>query len=108
MKRLLAVLLPTVALTACGRWGFEIGAVDPIDAGLGQDGETQDFDGDTDAGLDAGHVRRLGVPDRFIEHADRGELLAELALDHDGIVRACREMAERVELFKHAARRRVS
>ena len=30
----------------------------------------------TDAGLSAVHCRRLGIPDRFIEHGERGELLA--------------------------------
>jgi 1-deoxy-D-xylulose-5-phosphate synthase len=48
-----------------------------------------------DAGVAAGHVRRLGIPDRFIEHGERGELLADLGLDVDGIVRAAREMASR-------------
>jgi 1-deoxy-D-xylulose-5-phosphate synthase len=48
----------------------------------------------SDAGLDAGHVRRLGVPDRFIEHACRHELLADLGLDTHGIAEACRQMAE--------------
>jgi 1-deoxy-D-xylulose-5-phosphate synthase len=38
-----------------------------------------------DAGLDTSGVRRLGVPDRFIEHGERGELLAELGLDEKGI-----------------------
>ena len=37
------------------------------------------------AGLDTRHIVRLGMPDRFIEHAERGELLAELGLDVDGI-----------------------
>lgn len=40
------------------------------------------------AGLDARHIVRLGIPDRFVEHAERGELLAELGLDVDGICRA--------------------
>ena len=43
-----------------------------------------------DAGLNTAHVRRLGVPDRFIEHAGRNELLADLDLDADGMVRVCR------------------
>jgi 1-deoxy-D-xylulose-5-phosphate synthase len=43
------------------------------------------------AGLDARNVVRLGVPDRFIEHAERGELLAELGLDADGLCRAVRQ-----------------
>ena len=37
------------------------------------------------AGLDARHVVRLGIPDRFIQHAERAELLAELSLDVNGI-----------------------
>jgi 1-deoxy-D-xylulose-5-phosphate synthase len=37
------------------------------------------------AGLDTSHMRRLGLPDRFIEHGERGELLAELGLDLNGI-----------------------
>jgi len=43
-----------------------------------------------DAGLDTSRVRRLGIPDRFIEHAERGELLADLGLDATGIAAACR------------------
>ena len=31
---------------------------------------------------------RLGLPDRFIDHGEQGQLLAELGLDKDGIVRA--------------------
>ncbi|MCA9202719.1 MAG: 1-deoxy-D-xylulose-5-phosphate synthase, partial [Planctomycetales bacterium] len=47
-----------------------------------------------DEGLSATHVRRLGLPDRFVEHGERGELLAELKLDATGIVRTCRELAD--------------
>ena len=46
------------------------------------------------AGFDTSRIRRLGVPDRFIEHAERGELMADLGLDYSGILRACRELAE--------------
>jgi 1-deoxy-D-xylulose-5-phosphate synthase len=42
------------------------------------------------AGLDTRGILRLGVPDRFIEHAERGELLASLGLDVDGICTAVR------------------
>jgi 1-deoxy-D-xylulose-5-phosphate synthase len=42
------------------------------------------------AGLDARNVVRLGIPDRFIEHGERGELLAELGLDVPGICAAVR------------------
>ena len=51
----------------------------------------------SDLGLDISRVKRLGVPDRFIEHGERSELLAELSLDSSGIAAACRELAERGE-----------
>jgi len=38
-------------------------------------------------------VRCLGLPDRFVEHGERDELLAELGLDVDGLIRAALEMA---------------
>ena len=38
-----------------------------------------------DAGLDTRHLVRLGLPDRFIEHGERSELLKDLGLDVDGI-----------------------
>jgi 1-deoxy-D-xylulose-5-phosphate synthase len=40
--------------------------------------------------IDTRHVIRLGIPDRFIEHAERAELLAELGLDVEGFCRAAR------------------
>ncbi len=43
--------------------------------------------------LDTSHVRRLGIPDHFVEHGERGELLADLGLDAAGIAAACRELA---------------
>ena len=52
-----------------------------------------------DAGLNTAHIRRVGIPDEFIEHGERGELLADLGLDSVGIVRACREIAGRVSAF---------
>jgi 1-deoxy-D-xylulose-5-phosphate synthase len=60
-----------------------------------------------DAGISTAHVRRLGIPDRFIEHAERNELLADLGLDEQGIAAACREMAERLQPTV-TPRRRVS
>ena len=48
----------------------------------------------SDAGLDTAKVRRLGVPDRFVEHGSRDELLADLGLDARGIAEACRQAAE--------------
>ncbi len=62
-----------------------------------------------DAGLRLGHVERLGIPDRYIEHAERHEQLADLGLDAAGIAQACRRMAARVErLPSLPAHRRVS
>jgi 1-deoxy-D-xylulose-5-phosphate synthase len=43
------------------------------------------------AGVDSRHVIRLGIPDRFIEHAERNDLLAELGLDAAGIATAVRQ-----------------
>jgi 1-deoxy-D-xylulose-5-phosphate synthase len=42
------------------------------------------------AGLDTRHIVRLGIPDRFIEHGERSELLAELGLDVKGICQTVR------------------
>jgi len=61
-----------------------------------------------DAGLSAANVQRLGIPDRFIEHAERGELLADLGLNVDGILHACRDGLARAGIFKEPAQRRVS
>jgi len=51
-----------------------------------------------DAGLRTSHIRRLGIPDQFVEHATRGEQLADLGLDVPGIAAACREMAAAARL----------
>jgi 1-deoxy-D-xylulose-5-phosphate synthase len=61
-----------------------------------------------DAGISAAHVRRLGIPDRYIEHGERGELLADLNLDAAGIARTCQLWAEELNLSADATRRRVS
>jgi 1-deoxy-D-xylulose-5-phosphate synthase len=42
---------------------------------------------------ETGPVLRLGLPDRFVEHGDRGELFADLGLDAAGIAAACRRLA---------------
>jgi 1-deoxy-D-xylulose-5-phosphate synthase len=44
----------------------------------------------SEAGLDTSRIRRIGIPDQFIEHAGRSELLADLGLDAAGILRSCR------------------
>lgn len=59
----------------------------------------------SDAGLDTGHIHRLGVPDRFIEHGERAELLADLGLDTAGILRTCRALLQRAHMRMPATRR---
>ena len=39
-------------------------------------------------------VKRLGIPDVFVEHATQAQLRQKYGLDEDGIVRAIREMLE--------------
>jgi 1-deoxy-D-xylulose-5-phosphate synthase len=51
-----------------------------------------------DQGLRADHVRRLGVPDRFVEHQSRAEVLQELRLDPEGIVQTVLELATQLGL----------
>jgi 1-deoxy-D-xylulose-5-phosphate synthase len=46
-----------------------------------------------DARLSCGPIVRLGLPDRFVEHGERAELLADLGLDAAGIAKACRSLA---------------
>jgi 1-deoxy-D-xylulose-5-phosphate synthase len=50
------------------------------------------------AGLRTDHIRRLGIPDAYVEHAERSEQLTDLGLDVDGIVRAVLAAAERGSL----------
>ena len=44
----------------------------------------------TERGLKVSLVR-LGLPDRFIDHGEQGQLLADLGLDKAGIMRTVRE-----------------
>lgn len=48
-----------------------------------------------DAGIHAGPIVRLGLPDRYVEHGERAELLADLGLDAAGIATTCRRLAGR-------------
>lgn len=43
-------------------------------------------------GVLAPKVKRLGIPDRFIEHGERHELLADCGLDALSIAQTCRDM----------------
>ena len=49
-------------------------------------------------GMAASHVKRLGIPDQFIEHGDRAELLEMLRLDAHGIAETCREMTGQLQV----------
>jgi 1-deoxy-D-xylulose-5-phosphate synthase len=55
------------------------------------------------AGLDTRSVVRMGIPDRFVEHAERGELLAALGLDAAGLATAVRQALGRDEPVRAAA-----
>jgi len=46
-----------------------------------------------EARLSTANVFRLGIPDAYVEHGERNELLAALGLDAQGIARKCRELA---------------
>ncbi len=46
-----------------------------------------------DQGWDTRSFRRLGLPDSFVEHGEREELLADFGLDQEGLARTCRELA---------------
>jgi 1-deoxy-D-xylulose-5-phosphate synthase len=46
-------------------------------------------------GWDTRMLKCLALPDRFVEHGERDELLADMGLDAHGIVRACRELEQR-------------
>jgi 1-deoxy-D-xylulose-5-phosphate synthase len=49
-----------------------------------------------DAGHPTHHVRRLGLPDRYVLHAEREEQLAEVGLDVKGITQAALDLARTV------------
>ena len=47
-----------------------------------------------DAGLSTTHLRRLGLPDRYVLHAEREEQLAEVGLDVEGITQAAMDLSQ--------------
>lgn len=55
-------------------------------------------------GLDTSRVHRLGVPDEFVEHQSRTEVLAELKIDAAGIAECCREAAKQAKLKSQVAK----
>jgi len=48
-----------------------------------------------EAGLPTDRIRRVGLPDRFIEHGERNELLADLGLDDAGLAETARRLISR-------------
>jgi 1-deoxy-D-xylulose-5-phosphate synthase len=54
------------------------------------------------AGVDASRVHRLGIPDHYVEHGERDELLADLGLDAAGIAATCRKLVERTDALRQA------
>ncbi len=60
------------------------------------------------AGLSTERITRLGIPDRFVEHGDRAELLADLGLDAAGIIETCRELGRKYSLLEDALPRQAS
>jgi len=87
--RFLKPLDTETILRAVGECGFVITVEEAVLAGgFG----SAVLEAAADAGLDASHVCRLGIPDQFIEHGDRDQLLADLGLDVAGIITTCRQM----------------
>lgn len=58
-----------------------------------------------DMRLPTRHILRLGLPDRFVEHGERQELLADLGLDVAGICRAVRRALGKEEGLRRAGAR---
>jgi 1-deoxy-D-xylulose-5-phosphate synthase len=44
-------------------------------------------------GLATQNLHRLGLPDSFVEHGERGELLSDLGLDVEGLMKTCQKLA---------------
>lgn len=61
----------------------------------------------SEAGLDTSRVHRLGIPDQFVEHGERDELLADLGLDEKGIMAACRRWTKPSKEFEGVKLRRA-
>ncbi len=53
------------------------------------------------AGAGTDHLRCLGIPDQYIEHGERGELLADLGLDEEGFIAAAKQMLHRESLLQN-------
>lgn len=56
------------------------------------------------AQLPTDHIRRLGIPDEFVEHGDRNDLLRDLGLDVAGFMESAMEMANREPAIRRSAK----
>ena len=54
-------------------------------------------------GLDSSNITRLGLPDRFVEHAERHELLHDLGLDEPGLMATILKLTEKAKTLKPKA-----
>ena len=52
------------------------------------------------AGVSTDRVKCLGIPDHFVEHGDRKELLADIGLDAEGVCRSIRTTARNSEVLR--------
>ena len=52
------------------------------------------------SGVPTSNIKCLGIPDRFIEHGERDELLADIGLNVDGLVTTALAMADRGTLVE--------
>lgn len=57
----------------------------------------------SEAGIDTSNITRLGLPDRFVEHAERHELLHDLGLDEAGVMQTVIRLTERAKTLKPKA-----
>jgi 1-deoxy-D-xylulose-5-phosphate synthase len=56
-----------------------------------------------EAGVDTSNITRLGLPDRFVEHGERHELLHDLGLDEAGLSQTILKLTERAKTLKPKA-----
>ena len=56
------------------------------------------------AGLDTSRIRRLGIPDAFVEQGERDDLQVLLGIDTEGMIQAARELSERAEFARYGCK----
>ena len=56
-----------------------------------------------DMGLSTSNVHRIGIPDEFVEHQSRPEVLAAMKLDTQGITETCRAAVKKLQLNPQVA-----